>query len=424
MVKIHFIGIGGSGISGIAKLAKLSGYEVDGCDVQKDTAYTQNIFEGHSKDHVVGADLVVTSPALFFSDKTNPEIELAREQNKLLTWQEFLGTYLQKNKKVICVAGTHGKSTTTAMAAKLLEDNGFDPSVTIGAVIKSTGNNYRFGKGKYFVTEADEFFNNFLNYNPEVIVLNNIEFDHPDFFKSKEDVYESFRKFVKRLTGAKVLIANAGDPGVLEILKDIGNDVKVLSYSDDDGLNIPNLKVPGVHNKMNAKGIFMLGRLLKIDDKKIAESLAGFEGIARRLEIVNEGGKFKVFDDYAHHPTAIKETLKALRSMFPKNRIIAVDEPHGFARSSKLLTEYSGVFDNADISFIGPIFKARDTESFGMNPGVVAQASKNANVKGFNSFPEILDEVKKIIKKGDVVCVMGAGDSYKWAREISKIDTN
>ena len=188
--KLHFVGIGGSGISGVANLAEKFGYKVTGCDLETG---------GHSVDHIKGVDLVIVSPAVFYQNNNHPEILEAKKQKKLMTWEEFLGKVLLKDKKLICVAGTHGKSTTTAMVGKLLIDNGFDPVVVVGAKVPEWNSNSRFGKGEYAVVEADEFNNNFLFYKPEIAIINNIEFDHPDFFKNENEVRASFHKFISNI---------------------------------------------------------------------------------------------------------------------------------------------------------------------------------------------------------------------------------
>ena len=392
---VHFMGIGGSGIAGVADLAEKSGFKVSGCDLEKSTAYGKNILQGHSPDHIKNADLVVVSPAVFYQNNDNSEVVEARKQGKLLTWQQFLGETLLKDKKLICIAGTHGKSTTTAMAGKLLIDNGFDPTVVVGAKVHGWGGNSRYGKGGYAIVEADEFNDNFLFYHPEIAIINNIEFDHPDFFKNETQVKESFDKFVKNLKGRKLLI------------------------TQKDSLNKKfNLQILGKHNQKNANMVFLLGKALGIDEDRIIKSIESFTGIERRLELLGKRSGVIVYDDYAHHPTAIMATVQAVREKYSKSRIWAIDEPHGFARTNALLSNYKDVFKDADKVLIGPIFQARDKETFGITPSLVAKATNHKDAKGFDSFDEIKDIVLKEVKPGDIVLVMGAGKSYLWSREI------
>lgn len=397
-MQIHFVGIGGSGISGVADLAEKFGYKVSGCDLEESTAYVKNIYKGHSVDHLKGIDLLVVSPAIYYQDPKNPEFIEGKKRGIVMTWQEFLGRILLKDKKLICIAGTHGKSTTTAMAGKLLIDNGFDPVVVVGANVAEWGGNSRFGKGEYAVVEADEFNNNFLSYKPEIEVINNIEFDHPDFFKNEEEVRESFKKFIGNLKGKKILI------------------------TEKNNLNKEfNLKVLGKHNQKNANMVFLLGRALGIAEDRIIKSIEDFSGIGRRLELIANRNGIKVYDDYAHHPTAIAATLQAIREDNPNARIWAIDEPHGFARTKALLTNYKDVFKDADRVMIGPIFKARDKETLGMTPKSIAEASEHKDAVGFDSFDQIKEILSGEIKSNDIILVMGAGKSYLWAKEIANL---
>lgn len=395
--RIHMMGVGGSGMSGVAHIAAEMGYEVTGCDLEESTAYAKNIFVGHSPDHLKGVDLLIVSPAVLYQNSDNHELVEAQKRKIVMTWQEFLGKVLLKDKKLICIAGTHGKSTTTAMVGKLLIDNSFDPIVITGANVPEWGGSSRFGNGEYAVVEADEFNNNFLNYRPDIAIINNIEFDHPDFFKNEKEIHISFDKFINNLVGRKLLI------------------------TEKDSLKRKfKLKVLGNHNQKNANMAFLLGRALGIKEDAIIKSIESFNGIGRRTELISNNS-IKVYDDYAHHPTAIAATLQGLRELYPTSKIWAVVEAHGFARTFKLVNLYENVFTDADEVLIGPIFKARDAETFGMTPQKIAEISKHKNAKGYDSFDEILVLLKKELKEGDVVLVMGAGKSYLWAREITKI---
>lgn len=420
-MKIHMMGIGGSGMSGVAHIARQMGYEVTGCDLEESTAYAKDIFKGHSPDHLKDTDLLIVTPAVYYQNSNNPEFIEGEERGIVMTWQKFLGEVLAKNKKVICIAGTHGKSTTTAMTGRLLVDAGLDPTVVVGASVPEWNGNSRFGKGDYFVIEADEFNNNFLHYSPEIAIINNIEFDHPDFFKSEKDVFESFEKFTEKLTGMKILIINEDSEGVMKLMEKINKrDIKVITYSDKKQNLGFELVVPGKHNVANALGVSALGKFLGINSDVIRRSLSTFSGIGRRMELIADKNGIKVYDDYAHHPTAIAATLEGLRGLYPDSRIWAIDEPHGFARTNALLAKYKHVFDHADKVIIGPIFKARDSETFGITPKLVAEKTKHIDAIGMESFDGINELIKKEAKSGDIIIVMGAGKSYLWAKEIAK----
>ncbi len=416
------MGVGGSGMAGISYLASRMGYEVTGCDIEEQTAYSSKFFHGHSPDHLKNTDLLVVTPAVYFRKSKDSELLEGEKRNMILSWQEFLGKYLHKGKKVICVAGTHGKSTTTAMAGKLLEDAGLDPLVNLGANYKDWNGGARYGNGDYFITEADEFYDNFLNYHPEIIILNNVEFDHPDYFKSEKQIFESYKKFIGNLTGEKVLIVNSDSFGVQILLKEIDTSkIKIIKYSLKDTNIDLHLKVIGKHNIANALGIIALGKYLKIDSKLVIKSLEAFSGIERRIELILEKNGIKVYDDYAHHPTAIKVTLEALRENNKGKRIWAVYEAHSYSRTKALLLNYKNVFDSADKIVIGPIFKARDTETFGISEESIKKASEHKDALCFTDASKIFKHLKENLKKGDIVIVMGAGKSYLWAKEIVKL---
>jgi len=392
------MGVGGSGMAGVSYLASKMGYKVTGCDLEESTAYSSQSFHGHSSGHLKGVDLLVVTPAVYFQKAKDPELIEGERRKMVLTWQEFLGKYLHKGEKVICVAGTHGKSTTTAMIGKLLEDAGFDPLVNLGANYKDWNGGARFGNGEYFVTEADEFYDNFLNYHPEIIILNTVEFDHPDYFKSEKQMRDSYQKFIGNLVGKKILI------------------------TQKDSLQKRfNLKVFGEHNQKNANMAYLLGKKLGIKEEIIIKSLESFPGIERRMELISDNNRIKVYDDYAHHPTAIRATLDGLREKYPKERIWAVYEAHSYTRTRALLSKYKGVFDSADKVIIGPIFKARDTENFGISEESIKKASEHRDTICFNETSKMFKFLKDNLKAGDIVLVMGAGKSYLWAKEICNL---
>lgn len=385
MLKIHLMGILGSGMSAVAYLASQMGYEVTGCDLKDG---------GHDKNHLKDIDLLVVSPAVLYQKSINPELNSGLKRKIVITWEEFVAKYLMKDKFVIAIAGTHGKSTTTAMVGKILEDAGFDPTVLIGAVVPKWGRNARFGKSKYFVIEADEFNDNFLHYKSDLIILNNIEFDHPDYFKDEKQVHNSFNKFIKNLKKGG----------------------KLITQSDSLDKKF-NLQVMGNHNQKNANMAYLLGKILDISDQSIIKSIESFEGIGRRMEQVSKN----VFDDYAHHPSAIKTTLEGVREKYPNSTIWVIVEPHGYKRTKSLLNLYESAFDAVDNIIIGPIYKARDLIDKSMTPTAVAKTIKHDNVFGFEAFESVIDLIRSKKSTDDIFVVMGAGNSNIWAREISKV---
>lgn len=461
--KIHFVGIGGSGISAVAALAKKIGNKVDGCNLDEDTDYLKilknahiKVSFGHDSRHIKNVDLVVVSPSVLYSNKEHPEVLEAQRRGILVTWEEFLGNYLHKGKEVIAISGTHGKSTTTALVGVLFETAKFEPMVVVGAKVPNWKTNFRFGVGEVFITEADEFNDNFLHYHPSVAVINNIEFDHPDYFKSENEVLRSFEKFVQQLTGKKTLVVNQDSPSVASLFKKLPrkflDKLEVYGYTfhdepliklaksarvritkqdkektlfsiKSDHLNVDNifsLKIPGQHNVANAAGAIVVGKIYGIEDPMIQIALKKFKGIGRRLELIGEKGGVKIYDDYAHHPTAIGVTLSALRQKHTKARVWAVVEPHSYSRTKALLQNYKGIFDDADKVIITPIYKARDKETFGVTGESIVKASGHRDAMYLGSFEEIVKYLKKESKRGDIVLVMGAGRSYLLSHELLK----
>jgi UDP-N-acetylmuramate--alanine ligase len=340
------------------------------------------------------------------------------------------------------------------MAANLFENAGLDPSVLVGAIVVGRNENFRVGKSKHFIIEADEFNDNYLNYRPEVIILNNIELDHPDFFKSEKQLFNSFKKFIKRLRGEKVLVVNQDSPGVRTLFRKYPNllsgKLKMYGYTLDrnpimkvknsfygevvkmnsrltsfrvmtgkakEGYNY-RLSLPGIHNVSNALAVVVLGHVFKIMPRTVNYSFANYKGIKRRLEHLGTKREVCVYDDYAHHPTAVGVTLSALKQKYPSRTIWAIVEPHSYSRTKALLEDYRGVFEDADKVIIGPIFKARDKKTYGVSGQSIVDISEHRDIIYQDNLERIIKTVEKGLNKGDVVLVMGAGKSYLWARKI------
>jgi len=454
---IHFMGIGGSALSGVAILAQSQGFKVSGCDSAKKTAYFDPLLKrgikplfGHNKSHLEGIDILAVSVAVLVSNPNHPEIKEAKKRGILMTWQEFLGKYLQKDKFVIGIAGTHGKSTTTALIGLTLEMADLDPTVEIGAIMPRWQAPVRIGKSKYFVCEADEFNCNFLNYFPSVIIINNIEMDHPEFFKDFGHFKDSFKKFIKQIRPPKVLIVNEESKGIKEVLKEMEgwlkeNKVKVIGYFIEDKFDFPfdleyqanilkmspsstvfkvgkdefNLKLLGKDNVYNALGALALVFELNMNVSSLKKSLSIFNGLERRFELLGEEKGIKVFDDYAVHPRAVFSTLKAAEQKYPESRIWAVFEPHQFSRLSLFLKEFASVLSLADKVIVIPVFKGREKDNGLIRAeDLVKKIGKKARY--IDSFEKIVEEIKAKGKSGDLVIFFGAGKSYLLSKQILK----
>ena len=423
---LHFMGIGGQGISAVAQMALQEGAIVSGCD-QTASATTNMLAQkgisieiGHSPEHLAQADALIYVPAVVAFNPDNPELVVARTRGMpVMTWQELMGKWMQ-DKQVLSVSGVHGKGTTTAMFALMLVAAGFDPTCEIGAVVPGFGANYRIGASKYFVNEADEFNNNFWNYHPRLAVVTSIEFEHPEFFADYETFLQSFEHFIRGMDMQGVwslqptLILNADSPGCLQLRERLSDwtgrivtySVEGLSHAEGTGNGaseqadyaaydvrlegtmsfrvrsragegnafpsdtVIHLRLPGIHNIQNALAALTAARCIGIQDSVIISTLENFSGIGRRFEIRFDGllafdGEVRdviLVDDYAHHPTAISATLEAARERFPGRRLIAVYQPHMYSRTKTFFAQFLTAFDDADVVIIADIFPGRERD--------------------------------------------------------------
>ncbi len=487
--KVHFLGIGGSGASGAAAITEAQGFEITGCDLEPNNEFTtifkpDQLLVGHSPDHIFRhcdpakpekqsslednptkiassptaprnddennhndrtIDILAVTPAIFSLDPSNPELLAAKEKGiPVITWQQFVGQYLTKDKFVIAICGTHGKTTTTAIIGQLLEDAGMDPTVLLGAIVPKWGTNYRIPRQKvhdreYFVIEADEFNDNFLPTKPDIAVVTNIEMDHPEYFKDFETVKDSFKRFL--LQTKQAVVANMTDPGVAEVMKVVmktphqissgrGIFETYLDYSRNE-LGI-NLQVPGEFNRLNAKAAMAVGLLLGIKPDTIKKSLANFTGASRRFEYIGEFNGAKVYSDFGHHPTEIEKTMEAVREKFPKERILLVYQPHMFSRTKALFNDFVKVFQDiaADKqslkfsqrsnfkTFILDIYASREVDTGLVTSKQLVETINKPSVSYLGAVPGSLEKIKPEIKSGDIVFFMSAGDTDKLAKEL------
>ncbi len=406
---VHFMGIGGSGMSAAAEIARNSGFQVSGCDLKTG---------GHDISHLKGVDILAVTPAVFFQSSQHPELLTAKQKGIVMTWQEFMGKYLHKDKQVICVAGAHGKSTTTALAGLLLESAGLDPTVELGATVPAWNANFRVGRGKYFVSEADEYYHNFLNYHPQIIILTMIEMDHPEYFQTFDKILDAYKQFIELLPPDGALIYNSDDLGIKKLLSNqvTNNQVTLVPYSLKDFPKDLTLQVPGNHNRENAAAIIKLGNHLAISHATIYSVLESFTGISRRIELIGERSGIKVFDDYANHPTSYSATLQAVKEKYPESRIWAVIEPHTFSRPKATLPDYPAAFQDAHQVIISKIFASRESDP-GDFTGTDISATTPRSLY-IPEFPDIATYLKQHAKPEDVILVMGSGDSSKLAHLI------
>jgi UDP-N-acetylmuramate--alanine ligase len=465
--KVHFIGIGGIGISAIARMFLLEGKKVSGSDMSDSENISElkkagaKIFIGHDAKNISkDVDLVIYTIAI---TEENLEFQQAKKMGvKMLTYPQALHE-ISKDKFTIAVSGTHGKTTTTAMIAKIMMDAGFDPTVIVGSFLKSPevspqgakrgevspreslNTNFIAGKSKYLVVESCEYRKSFLNIEPTIAIVTNIDNDHLDFYKDVSDIQSAFTEFVNKVHKNGYVIYNPKDKIVCPIL----NDVKAKLISSEEFFDRDiKMKVPGEHNRKNASMALAVAHLLGIDKKKVKKSLEEFSGTWRRFEYKGETKEgVIVYDDYAHHPTEIKATLKGSREFFGKKKITVVFQPHLFSRTKLLLNDFAKSFSDADEVLLAPIYPAREvfdptisSEILAKKIGIVfaSEAKQSRNVKekpgllrgsprkdeqekkvlSFSNFSEIEKYIKENLKKGDVLMTIGAGDVYKIGEKL------
>ncbi|MDE1988667.1 MAG: UDP-N-acetylmuramate--L-alanine ligase, partial [Patescibacteria group bacterium] len=375
------------------------------------------IFIGHSADNVEeDVDLLVCTPAVA---EENPELKKSREMNILtLSYPEILGL-ISKNKFTIAVSGTHGKTTTTAMIGKILEDAKLDPMIIVGSLMNGSRSNFVAGKGDYLVVEACEYKKSFLNIDPKIIIITNIDNDHLDYYGNMENLKKAFADFASKLPEDGYLVCDPND----ENLEDVARRTKaeVVDYAKIKADF--NLKIPGEHNVKNAKAAMTAAKILNIDDKKAIKSLNEFFGTWRRFEFKGKTKKgVLVYDDYGHHPTEIKATLKAAREFFGKKKIFCVFQPHLYSRTKLLLEDFGKSFANADEIILADIYAARESNDESINSKILAEEIiKNGGKAVYaESFEKIENFLDGNAKKGDVIITMGAGDVLKIGENMIK----
>ncbi len=445
---IHFVGIGGSGMSGIAEVLVTLGYKVSGSDL-KETAVTRRlqklgakIFIGHDTTHVEGAQVIVTSTAV---DAQNPEVIAARAKNIPVIPRIEMLAELARLKYTIAIAGTHGKTTTTSMVAAVLQAGGLDPTVVVGGRLKHLDSGARMGQGEYLVAEADESDGSFLKLSPALAVITNIDNDHLDYYGTFEQICEAFVQYASRVPFYGCVIACLDDPHVrAQILR---MTRRIMTYGFDpaaqcradrlrvgpDGsvfdvvcegavLGEIHLQVPGRHNVQNALAAVVVGRELGISFVKIAEGLAGFEGVSRRMELKGEKDGWAVIDDYGHHPTEIRATLSALRERYPKQRLVVLFQPHRYTRTQALWADFANCFRNADRVFVLEIYPAGEPPIAGVTSGLIVEEMRKTHpAASVLSQPVDLAQVRAELKSGDVVVTLGAGDVWKLGEQLLEL---
>lgn len=420
--KIHFIGIGGIGISSIARMLLMEGKIITGSD-RADSIVTEVLIDagavitiGSNREIIdESTDLVIYTIAIPPDD---PEFLRAKELDiPTMTYPEALGAY-SKDKYAIAVAGTHGKTTVTGMIAQIMLEAGLDPSVIIGSFLKGYKSNFLAGKSKYLVTESCEYKRSFLHMHPNILVITNIEEEHLDYYKDLEDIQDAFIEIVKKIPEDGYLVCNPRDPHVMPVVKEAF--CNVVDYSMEKIFF--DLKVPGDHNIENAKAAIAVTHLLDVKRESITESLTRFSGTWRRSDYLGETKKGAiVYDDYAHHPDEVKTTLKGFKERFNKNKIIVAFQPHLYSRTKILFDDFVNSFEYADEIIILPIYAAREEEDPTINSVMLREAvgKKNPKTSYMGDYPELERHLDTEYGRGDLIITMGAGPIYKVAENLT-----
>ncbi len=446
--KFHFIGIGGVSMSSLALMLKKNGYYVQGSDdvqnaeVKNLAKRKVRVFLGHSQNNVLGVDVVVYSSAI--SDD-NPELVYAKKHKLLILKRaELLGLIAETYKTVIAVAGSHGKTTTTAMISEMFLDAGLKPTIHIGGKLKSINSNYKIGNKKYFITENCEYKDNFLFVKPDISVILNIDSDHLDYFGSLENIKLSFLKYAKGTRDGGVNIIFDLGPNLSEIAK-LDNSIKFGKEKNSDlvarnikeyktgyysfdvvfeNCELGNIRLSmlGKHNILNALASVFVGLICGLEFNEIKESIEKFSGVERRTEFVGEVNGAMVFHDYAHHPKQIEKMIDLFNRIKREKggKLITIFEPHTFSRTKYLLGDFAKSFVGADYVFLAPVYSARECESDGLSSEVLSRECEKyvKKTKLFKSFCDIVFEVKSLAKENDIVLVLGAGTIEKLAKML------
>ncbi|MDF1613430.1 UDP-N-acetylmuramate--L-alanine ligase [Desulfurivibrio dismutans] len=445
---IHFVGIGGIGMSGIAELLLNLGYRVSGSDL-RESRITRRLRElggeiniGHDRRWIAKADVVVTSSAV---KSDNPEVVAAHEALvPVIPRAEMLAELMRLKVNGIAVAGSHGKTSTTSMAGTLLAEAGLDPTVVIGGQVNSFGSNAKLGEGDFLVAEADESDGSFLKLSPVLEIVTNIDLEHVDHYHDLEAVKAAFLEFINRIPFYGAAILCLDDPNVAALLPLVRK--RTITYGLSSQADVQareivargfisrfevwqrgrrlgqvTLAVPGRHNVYNALAVIALGLELEIPFTVIARALSTYSGVQRRLEVKGEVDGITVVDDYGHHPTEIRATLAAMREAWPKRRLVVLFQPHRYSRTAGLLQDFCTSFHDADLLLLDDIYAAGEDPIATVAGAALAQAIRRHGQKEVEYVPGLIDQsaaVMSMLRRGDVVLTLGAGNIWRLGESV------
>jgi len=449
--KIHFVGIGGIGMSGIAELLLNLGYKVSGSDLNT-TAITEHlralggiIHQGHDEENIGEAEVVVTSSAIAGD---NPEVQAARARRiPVVQRAEMLAELMRLKKFGIAIAGSHGKTTTTSMVAWLLSQAGFDPTIVIGGRVDSLGGNAHLGEGEFLVAEADESDGSFLKLSPVLEIVTNIDLEHLDYYRDIEHIKETFLQFIGKIPFYGAAILCLDDENIADILPRISRrvitygltaqadyrgenlrfkDGRVFAdvYRGERFLGVIDVAPPGRHNIYNALAAVAIGEELDISFAVISQALRGFPGVQRRMQKKGEIAGVTVVDDYGHHPTEIRATLAAIKTAWPNKRLLALFQPHRYSRTQALAQEFHTCFHQADVLFMTEIYAASEAPIAGVSgAGLLAECERHGQKQAHfvAGVEDMAAAVLPILKENDLVLTLGAGNIVKVGEHLLEL---
>lgn len=445
---IHFVGIGGIGMSGIAELLANLGYRVSGSDLRRSKITDRlsrlgcRVFEGHDSKWIEGAEVIVASSAI---GDDNPEILAAREQGiPVVMRAEMLAELMRLQKYGIAIAGSHGKTSTTSMVSWIMAEAGLDPTIVVGGKVDCLGGNAKLGEGEFLVAEADESDGSFLKLSPVLEVVTNIDFEHPDYYEDIDQVKEAFVDFIDKVPFYGAAIICLDDQHISEILPRISKrmitygltrqaDVyaenlefiegrcRFDTYRTGELLGTVELTQPGLHNVYNGLASICVGLELEIDFAVIAAALGSFAGVQRRLELKGEAGGITVIDDYGHHPTEIRATLSAIKQAWPEKRLVVLFQPHRYSRTKGLFREFQTCFHQADHLVMTDIYAASEEPIEGIDSLRLLDKIRQHGQRSTAHVAEVdtlAAAVRDQLQPGDLVLTLGAGNIFKAGEEL------
>ncbi|HWP92329.1 MAG TPA: UDP-N-acetylmuramate--L-alanine ligase [Thermodesulfobacteriota bacterium] len=446
--EIHFIGIGGIGMSGIAEVLLNMGYSVTGSDLKRTEIIERlerlgaSIYIGHAPENIKAPDVVVTSSAI---NKNNPEVLQAKSKKIPIIPRAEMLAELMRLKYGIAVAGSHGKTTTTSMISTVLDYGGFDPTIVVGGKVKTLGSNAHLGNGNFMVVEADESDGSFLMLSPVIAVVTNIDREHLDYYENIIHLQDAFSDFLNKIPFYGLAVLSADCPRVKSIIPNFRKRLVTYGFSPqadfraeevivngfettfrvsyrDSFLGQVKLHVPGRHNAENALASFAVGMELGMSFERIRDGLAEFRGIDRRLQVKGEQKGVLIIDDYGHHPEEIRVTLRALRESFSR-RLVVVFQPHRYTRTHLLFDDFVKVLKETDVLLILDIYAAGEAPIADVSSEKLAEAIKKAGHNGVfyvGKMDEAVDHALRILRPGDIVLTLGAGNVWTLGEKMMK----